>query len=171
MTCRSSAPWPSTITADQTVPHDHRIAAPPAAWSPNGTSSSASMTGDPCFSANSGSCAFSAANSAGYTDDKHVVVLHPSLLAVSPAGSLADFGQQRHRQLHGMLHRLLENRVQLSASPAGASTISSSWTWRISLAFSPAFCKAAGATRTMAILIRSAAVPCTGVFIAARSPN
>ena len=57
-----------------------------------------------------------------------------------------------------------------SCSAAGASTISSSCTCKMSLARNP--CSPSRlCTAFIAILMMSAAAPCTGVFMAARSPN
>ena len=57
-----------------------------------------------------------------------------------------------------------------STSSGGHSSSSSSCTCKISRLFSPSRRKASS-TRTIASLIISAAVPCTGVFMAARLPN
>ena len=89
------------------------------------------------------------------------------LLGVAPVVAGAEVHHQRHRQLADALHLLRTSADTASSSSGGHSNTSSSWTCSSILRLVAA--SSAASMRTIASLIRSAAVPCRGEFTAVRS--
>ena len=89
------------------------------------------------------------------------------LIHIAPVGAGAHFDHQRNREFVDSFHFFLDQLPEDVFPLTGASKSSSSWTCRIILA---ANFLCGGARRwIMASLMRSAAVPCKGVFSAVRS--